>query len=821
MWKTLDIAVRWLLRGLKRGDWLWLLFAVVMSSLTVSFVNLLSQTVQQSIEARAAVALGADGVLRSSRPIDSRWQAEAEALGLKTTSIVSLITMAQVETLPDATDKEGFNFQLVKLKAVPSSYPLRQVTALPTIEPGKVLLEEKLRYSLPQVTALVLGARRFELQAFYQPNAVEALNAFAPEVMIPIDALESTQLLGPASRVTYELSVAGESANVTKWLDILASENNAAWQVLSAKAPSDDIERTMDTAGLFLSLAALSAVIVAGLSILIASRFYLQAWQNTIALMRAFGASQNHIRAIFAWQLTALALLGGVIGVALGLLLFKVITPALADYFSPLIVVSYWPSALLGVVAGALVLWSFAWQAYRQVVNVSPMQVLKDVVVRTRLREQVVGLVLLVLLVWSLIGVEHLHWVLIGLLVTGMLFYGAAYLLWRVIYYWQPYSKGWLRVTLSSLQRSPNLLKIQLVSFGLVLFVLILMSFVRQDLLAQWQLSLGDDAPNAFVMNIQPDQLPAAKRVLEAFGLAPDMVAMARGRFTALNGEILNVEAQESNRARRLLGREVNVAFLEAVPDNNRVVVSSEGTMIESGVSVEQGVAALFSLKIGDQLQFDFSGQLMTLPVVSIREVVWQDFEMNFIFILPAHFQSEVSASYMTNFYVSEQGKEAGLVANLNSAVPGILFIDISVIMKQVQQMMAQASWAVTGLYVLTLFSSILVLFSATLASQKGRIQSWLLLKTLGATRRTMLKMGLMEFLLLGVMAGVLAATLAQVASGLMAVFLFNMPFQLHASLWLLSIALGGGSLLLIGWLTQRKYLTLSVVALKEQMHRF
>lgn len=220
------------------------------------------------------------------------------------------------------------------------------------------------------------------------------------------------------------------------------------------------------------------------------------------------------------------------------------------------------------------------------------------------------------------------------------------------------------------------------------------------------------------------------------------------------------------------------MAFLSEVPAHNTVLHSLEARNIEQGGSIEKGMADLFDIKLEDRLTFDFAGQSVQLPVTSIRAVEWQSFQMNFFFILPKAYREQVPMSYIGNFYLSHSLEERPINTELNEQVPGVLLIDVSLIIAQVQEIMNQASWAVSGLYVFTLLSSILVLFTATLASQKGRIQGWLLLRTIVTTQATLVKMGLMEFALLGLLAGLLAAIFAQGASGLIGVTLFKMDLQ-------------------------------------------
>ena len=136
--------------------------------------------------------------------------------------------------------------------------------------------------------------------------------------------------------------------------------------------------------------------------------------------------------------------------------------------------------------------------------------------------------------------------------------------------------------------------------------------------------------------------------------------------------------------------------------------------------------------------------------------------------------------------------------------------------MEQIQEIMNQASWAVTGLYVFTLFASIGVLFTATLASQQSRIQGWLLLRTLGATNSTIIKIGITEFIFLGILAGVFAASFAQISSLMISHFILKTEPFIDIGLWLYSIFFGGFLLLIIGLLTQWNYLKKSPQKLKQ-----
>ena len=820
-------ASKWFLRSVKKGDWLWLMIAVILASTTVTVVKQLGDTVQQSMLANAAESLGADLVIRSSRPIEEIWQTRATELGLQLSASQSVTTMAL----------SNDNFQLVQLKGVADNYPLRgQITATKDL-PYQALTGQS-AWVEPKLIALMnldassqigLGALEFTIAgAVNSAQVLNPMSSFAPQILIPLAQFEQTKLIGPGSRATYELAVAGSTQQIDAFAKEIDAQKPEHWQVMSARAPSEDLEKSLDTAWLFLDLAALSAVLIAGMSIVIASRFYLTRWQSSMALMRAFGAHNAQMQRLFALQLSWIALLSSAIGVAIGYAISWLLQPLLANYFDPLVQPSAWPALLTGFLSGLLVLWSFAWQAFQSALKTSPMQVLKAVPQSPNSLHWLISFALLLILISLLFGSTSVIWILAGLIGVSLVLWISASLLLKLIQVMQTNSKGWLRIALSGLLKEPGLVKLQLISVGMVLFVLMLMTFVRQDMLQNWQASLPAGTPNTFIMNIQPDQKTEVETILAQNQLTPELVPMVRGRMRALNDQLLTVENQTDDQARRLLEREANIALLEQIPEHNTVTKQldalTSGKQIDAtlpSVSVEEGIAERFNIQLGDTLLFNISGEEYAYQVRSFRQVEWQSFQLNFFFILEPVAERAMPISYISNLYLADEIRAdktvlaTQLTQQFATQVPGVLLIDVTQILKQIQDIMSQASWAVSGLYIFTLLASIGVLFTATLASQQSRVQSWLLLRTLGATNRTIFKIGLTEFSLLGAVAGILAAVFAQLASVLISVFLLKTEPSISAGLLISTILAGVLLLLITGLVTQWRYLKLSPQRLK------
>ena len=318
------IALKWLWRGLKKGDWLWLLLAVVIASATVTFVERLGDTAKDSMVRKAAMNLGADTVIESSRPIPEDWVRQAKAAGLEVARSTTLVTMAQVKA-SQANADAGTQFQLVRLKAVSPNTPLRGQGELPRLpkDAHTVWVEQALMplmgLSMSPPSKLVLGETTFPLAGHYPSDSVGlGMSAFAYEIRIPLAQLAATNLVGPGSRISYAVSVIGPSQAVKQWTQAVRDSEIVNLEVRSSLSPSEDLGQALDTAWQFLDLAGLSAVLVAGLSILIASRFYLTRWQASIALLRALGATRRRITVLFAVQLMGLALTAAVLGVLIG-----------------------------------------------------------------------------------------------------------------------------------------------------------------------------------------------------------------------------------------------------------------------------------------------------------------------------------------------------------------------------------------------------------------------------------------------------------------------------------------------------------------------
>ena len=828
--KEFITSFNWFIRSLKKGDWIWLMVAIIIASTTVTIVKQLGDTVQQSMLRKAAVTLGADLVIKSTRPINTQWQRRAQALGLKTQEEITLTTMALINR-PESEP----GFQMIQLKAISDLQPLRGKRALNPIDNPRfnnrdsnemVWLSSRLQsiQDIQSKDTLTLGTKTFTVAGSIQGiNSLNPMQSIAPQAVINIDNINKIGLIGPGSRVSYQLMVAGDKQSLTAFYHEIskAKHTEPSWQIISAETPSPDLGNALDKAWIFLDLAALSAVMVAGMSILIASRFYLARWKQSIALMRAYGAHNAKMNRLFAMQMTWVAILSSFVGVVLGYLISIAFSPILNQYFTPLVQPEPFKALIIGFLSGLLVLWAFAWQAFYSTIKTAPMNVLKSVSsANQNIRHWLVSFILLLVLISVMLEIGNLHWVILGISVIGFTFYLVSIVFLKLLHSLQKHSLGWFKIALSNITRESNLVKIQLTSIGMVLFFLMLLTFVRQDIMQNWQASLPSNTPNAFAVNIQSSQKTTVDKILVGVEQKTDS-AMVRGRLVKVNGQAIRAEHLATERGKRLLRREANIAVMPSLPKHNTILSSLDTKQLtHPKVSVEQSIADEFGLRLGDVLEFNISGQNYAYQISSLRAVTWQSFQLNFFFIFEPVTNRNLPISYISNFKIIDQ--QPGLIDDHHltkqfaEKVPGVLFFDVRKILNQIQDIMNQASWAVTVLFSFTFAASLIVLFTATLASQQARIQGWFLLRTLGAENSTILKIGLTEFVFLGALSGLLAATLAQFVSIIISVYMLDLTAQIDVTLWITSITSGALIFFVIGLMTQWNYLNKSTHELKK-----
>ena len=377
------------------------------------------------------------------------------------------------------------------------------------------------------------------------------------------------------------------------------------------------------------------------------------------------------------------------------------------------------------------------------------------------------------------------------------------------------------RFGLANLRRRALASSLQIGALALGLMALLLLTIVRGDLMQNWRASLPPDAPNQFIVNVLPEQVADAQAMLsEAIGADASFRPMVRGRLVELNGQKMDTTRYTDTRARRLAEREFNLSWTDRLPKGNRV---SGGTFWsvdtrggEAGMSLEDGIAETLGIKLGDELTFDVGGNRVTTRVTSLRKVDWDSFRVNFFALFPPGPLDDLPTTYISAFHAPD-GNGAWLSAMVQK-YPNILAIDLGEIIRQVQAMMERVSRAVEFVFLFTLAGGLLVLQAAIASTQDERQFDAAVLRTLGASERQLRGAQIAEFLLLGALAGLVAAAGATAIGWLLAERAFNIPFSGNPWLWLYGVGGGALAVTIAGWIGTRSTVRLPPLAVLRQL---
>jgi len=351
---------------------------------------------------------------------------------------------------------------------------------------------------------------------------------------------------------------------------------------------------------------------------------------------------------------------------------------------------------------------------------------------------------------------------------------------------------------------------VQISSLAVGLLALVLLVLLRTDLISSWRSATPPDAPNRFVINIQPDQAESFQQSLRQAGVKDfDWYPMIRGRLVAINGREVSPEQFEAERAQRLVEREFNLSSTVQPPDHNPIVQGRWTPEEADGLSVEKGLAEELGLALGDRLSFDIAGQVLERRITSVREVDWASLKVNFFVLFPVAQVPDAPVTYITSFRAPDT---AGFDNALVRQFPNVTNVDMSQTIAQVQRVLGQVIGAVEFLFVFTLAAGLVVLLAAVTATRTEREREFAILRAVGAGSGLLKQVQRIELLGVGLLAGALASVVAVAVGWALAKYAFQ--FSWTASPWVpLAGALGGAVLaLMAGWWGLRSVLRTPVV---------
>jgi putative ABC transport system permease protein len=765
------------LRGGLRGLRI-VLACLALGVAAITAVGTLRAGVDAGLAADGARILGGDVEIASPyQPLGEAPRAWLAARGARVSEVVTLRAMAVAHS---------GQRMLVEVKAVDSAYPLYgalEVDPPVALGAGDILLDPFIAEKLGLAPGAVLriGEARLTFRATItqEPDKVASPSLLGPRAMIALASLDATRLIQPGSLVTYEYRLALPPGVDRQRLmaDLRRDFPESGWRIRSSDVAAPGVNRFLDRAAFFLTLASLTALLVGGIGIATGVSAWLEQRARTIATLRCLGAPPSLIFLTYLVQVMALALLGIALGLVIGFGLTWAGAAALASILPVAPRILPYPTPLLLAAAyGLLTALAFTLWPLGRAGSIPGAALFRDVVAPSVGRP---GLGILAAILVSagalsalVIGTaENPRFAggfivaVIGTLLLFRLGAGALMALARRL----PHARRpALRLGLANLHRPGAPTPLMLVSLGVGLTVLAAIALIEGNLRRQLANEMPAAAPNFYFIDIQSDQIQAFEALARAQPGVTEIrsVPNLRARIVAVNG----VPAEQVNATPETtwaLRGDRGLTYSATPPEGARLAAGEWWPADYAGpplVSFDAQLARGWGVGVGDTITVNVLGRDITLKIASLREIAWRGLGINYVLVASPGLLSAAPHTHIATMR-NDVAQEAALLRLLTDRFPNVSGIRVRDALDQVVGLLEKIGFALSAVAGITLLAGLLVLAGAVAAGQRRRIRDSVVLKTIGATRGQIRASFLVEFGLLGLTAGLLAAAAGTAAS--------------------------------------------------------
>jgi len=810
---------RMLWRDWRGGELTILALGLVIAVTSITAVGFFTDRIERGLKLQSAELIGADLVITSARQDVSDYIEDGRAHHFQVAMTQSFRSVVLGNQRP----------QLVEVKAVTEAYPLRGVlrisdtafgvdeatTGIPAS--GDIWVEARLLQLLDLEVGdeVSLGNTTFNIRKVlrYEPDRAGDMFSVAPRVLMNRSDVDATGLISTGALVNYRVLISGPRSDIDSYQNAIRHSLRPGEQILTVEEGRPELNTALERAQQFLGLAALISVLLAGVAVATVAYRFTSRHLDTSAMLRCLGASQKTIIQLFTLEMLWLSLLASSVGCVLGLLTQFVITEILDQLVLAQLPAPSFKALFLGYATGIIMLTGFAIPPLLSLRRVPPLRVLRKDVSANPVSGWIVYLAVVVcmavLLYWQIGDIVLVSTVLAGIFATLAVLALAAYVLIKLLNCLRGRVGVAWRFGLANISRRPASSVIQIIAFGLGIMVMLLLSTVRSDLLNNWQRSLPEDAPNYFIINVQPDQVEGISEYFNERGVSnTKLYPMVRARLMEINGKTVRTSDYDSERAKHMITREFNLSWAEHMQADNTLVEGSWWSRDDFGkpmLSLESKLAKTLRLEMNDVLGFDINGTVIEFTITSLRSVDWDTFNINFFTVVPPGVLEDQPANWVTSVYLdAEQRQQLGELVRL---FPNITLIDVDILMQRVRGIMDRVSLAIEFIFLFTILAGLAVLYAAIQANQDERRYENAVLRTLGARKKTLVLGLFAEFTTLGALSGLLAGISATTLAWLLSEIIFKIDYEFDISVALTGVASGTFIVVVAGLLGTRSVL--------------
>ncbi len=630
------------------------------------------------------------------------------------------------------------------------------------------------------------------------PGQSTASSFFGPRVIIPLDGVENTGLLERGSRLEHKMYV--------KYLEgidpkVVEERLDAMNDVTDFRF--DDVEERREEVGEaisqlsnFLNLIGFIALLLGGIGIASSIFVYIRQKINTVAVLRCVGASSDQTMFIYLIQATAMGFVGAFIGALFGTLV-QLYLPVLVQDFIPVDIELFisWGSVFTGLGTGVVISLIFALFPLIAVRKISPLFTLRSaeinlsklLTIPTRIiLFGIIGIAITGYAWFMLNDLQAAIFFTIGFAFCLLLLAGFAVLVMKASRKFVPtgWSYEW-RQGLANLYRPNNQTTTLLLTFGLGVTLISSLYLTQDMLLGTINFSGEDDLPNLALFDIQYDQNEGVNSIIEENGLfVMQNVPIVTMRLQSVkNIPLEEILADTSRNARRwALNREYRSTYRDSLVDTETLesgeyISSVEDLSNPVPISVSTDLMEDLDVALGDTIVWDVQGIPISSYIASTRTVNWQTPQPNFFVVFPTGVLEPAPQFFATTVRTTSREASVSIQQQIVQAYPNVSAIDVGQIISTIREFLDKITFVIQFIGLFSIITGLIVLAGSAATSRFQRIREAVLLRTLGAKQNQVVKIQIIEYVLLGVMAALIGLTLSVGASALLGYFYFDIEF--------------------------------------------
>lgn len=770
--------------------------SIVLGIAAVVSIQLFRNNIKDNIKDQSKALMGADYIIDSNNKPNEKVQAIIDSLGVDAFEVnfVSMVSFTKNQST-----------KLARVRAMQGDFPFYGEIDTDPVEAannyqskGGALVDATLllQFDIHPGDSIKIGKVTYPILGKLKsiPGTTAISSSIAPTVIIPHSTIEQTELLQMGSRKEYQYFFKDPDADLIlldETLDPILDDEKA--DLDTHTDTSRNLGRQYDNIGRFLNLVAFIALLLGCIGIASSINIYIKEKLKSVSVLKCLGASRKQTFIIFLIQIIAIGAIGGIIGAGIGTGLQFVFPYVLQDFLAFNIEIDITSGPIIqGIILGIVMSVLFALLPLVGTWYVSPLQVLRgsgEVIKKPLIIRTIILLAILfcvyVFSYYMLSSRRNAVVFTVGIFITFLIIAGVANLFIKLIKKYFPNSWGYTqRQSILNLFRPNNQTLVLVLTIGLGTFLISTLYFTKDILVAKTSIENSQQEANIILLDVQSRQEQAVLNLFKSQDLnVIDNIPIVTMRMNTIKGRSVNEIRKDTTRnvRRWILNQEFRVTYRDKLSDTEELLEGTWIPEIKPGkpikVSIAESISRGANLAVGDSITFNVQGLLMNVTVGSIRKVDWGSMKVNFSIIFPKGVLENAPKFNVISTYAPDEESSAKLQRELVQKYPNITIFDIRQIFSIVEDILGKISWVINFMALFSILTGFIVLSGSVRNTKFQRIRESVLLRTLGAKGKQILKITALEYIYLGILGSLIGILLSLISSQLLATFIFKETF--------------------------------------------